>query len=290
MLASSSEELRASDAPDHVLAAFAASAVEDVHLVARRGPAQLRFTTRELRELGDLADADVLVDPADLELDERSRDLLSSNPAARRNLDVLRSWAQRSPAGRSRRVHMHFFARPVALTGEAGRVAGLRLERTAFATDGSLVGTGVLVDLPVQMVVRAVGYRSVPVPGLPFDDAAGVVPHDEGRVRLDGVTVPGAYVAGWAKRGPTGVIGTNKHDARETVRALLEDAGSLPPAPQRDPDAVLRLLAGRGVQVVDWAGWSAIDAAEIALGQAQGRARAKIADRPELLRLAASAP
>jgi ferredoxin--NADP+ reductase len=286
MLARTPEELRATDAPDHVLAAFAASQVQDVHLLARRGPAQAKFTTRELRELGDLAEADVLVDPADLELDEVSTAALTGSPAARRNLDVLRGWAARPPDGRPRRVHLHFFARPVALLGD-DRVSGLRVERTRFTDDGALVGTGEERDLPVDQVVRAVGYRSLPLPGLPFDAAAGVVPHEAGRVHRDGVQVPGTYVAGWAKRGPTGVIGTNKHDARETVRTMLDDLQALPPAPVREPDALLARLRDRGVQVVTWDGWTAIERAEAARGQEQGRERAKIHDRAELLRIAA---
>jgi ferredoxin--NADP+ reductase len=162
----------------------------------------------------------------------------------------------------------------------------VRIERTRFA-DGTLVGTGVERELPAQLVVRAVGYRSLPLPGLPFDDAAGVVPHEAGRVHSDGVPKPGTYVAGWAKRGPTGVIGTNKHDARETVRTLLADVPSLVPAGERDPDGLPQLLADRGVQVVTWDGWCAIERAEAVLGAAQGRPRTKINDRAELLRLAA---
>ena len=287
MLARTPAELAATDVPDHVLAAFAESQVEEVHLVARRGPAQARFTTRELRELGELADADVVVDPADLEPDDVSEADLQSSAAARRNLDVLRRWAGQEAAGRSRRVHLHFFSRPVALTGD-DRVAGVRIERTRFAPDGTLTGTGQERELPAQLVVRAVGYRSVPVPGLPFDDAAGVVPHDAGRVHRGGVPEVGTYVAGWAKRGPTGVIGTNKHDARETVRTLLADVPSLTRAPVRDPDALPQLLAGRGVQVVTWDGWLAIARAEARRGEAQGRARTKISDRAEMLRLAAA--
>ena len=286
MLARTPAELAATDVPDHVLAAFAESQVEQVHLVARRGPAQARFTTRELRELGELADADVVVDPADLEPDDVSEADLQSSAAARRNLDVLRRWAGQAPAGRPRRVHLHFFSRPVALTGD-DRVAGVRIERTRFAPDGTLAGTGEEQELPAQLVVRAVGYRSLPVPGLPFDDAAGVVPHDAGRVHRDGVPEVGTYVAGWAKRGPTGVIGTNKHDARETVRTLLADVPSLTPAPVRDPDALPQLLADRGVRVVTWDGWLAIARAEARRGEAQGRARTKISDRAEMLRLAA---
>ena len=139
------------------------------------------------------------------------------------------------------------------------------------------------------MVLRAVGYRGAPLAGLPFDESSGVVPHEAGRVLRDGVPSPGEYVAGWAKRGPTGVIGTNKHDARESVRNLLEDAGSVLPRSEKDPDAVLRLLSDRRVQVVDWAGWLAIERAEAELGRSQGRDRAKISDRTTLLRLASTA-
>jgi ferredoxin--NADP+ reductase len=288
MLARTPEELAATDVPGHVLETFAASQVDEVHLVARRGPAQARFTTRELRELGELADADVIVDPADLEPDDTSSADLLASTAARRNLDVLRSWADRAPEGRTRRVHLHFFSRPVTLLAEDGRVAGVRVERTRFGPDGALVGTGAEWDLPAQMVVRAVGYRSLPLVGLPFDESAGVVPHDAGRVHRDGTPLPGTYVAGWAKRGPTGVIGTNKHDARESVRTLLADLPTLPPAPDRDESELPRRLAERGVQVVTWDGWRAIERAESELGQRQGRVRARISDRSELLRLASA--
>ena len=184
-----------------------------------------------------------VVDPADLEPDDVSEADLQSSAAARRNLDVLQRWAGQAPAGRSRRVHLHFFSRPLALTGDR-RVAGVRIERTRFAPDGTLAGTGAELDLPAQLVVRAVGYRSLPLPGLPFDEAAGVVPHEAGRVHRGGVPEVGSYVAGWAKRGPTGVIGTNKHDARETVRTLLADVPSLRPGsgprPRRPAPAARR--------------------------------------------------
>ena len=287
MLARTPDELRATDVPDHVLAAFDKSAVRDVHLVARRGPVQARFTTRELRELGELADADVLLDPADLELDDYSTEQLPTLPSARRNLDVLERWAAQPARGRARRVHLHFRTQPVEVLGAGGQVTGVRLERTHVDADGVAVGAGDTSELAAGLVVRAVGYRSLPLPGLPFDDRAGVVPHVEGRVLGPSGPVLGTYVAGWAKRGPTGVIGTNKHDARETVRALLADQPALPPAPHREPAAIDRLLVERGVEVVDWAGWRRIDAAELSRGAAQGRDRVKIADRAGLLRIAA---
>jgi len=286
MLARSPAELRSTDAPDHVLETFAASLVEDVHLIARRGPAQTRFTTRELRELGDLELADVVVDQDDLSLGSANDPDVHLSPAARRNLEVLQTWADRPSSGKQRRVHLRFFWRPVELTGDEA-VTGIRIERTHLDADGALHGTGEVLHLPVQLVVRAVGYRSLPLPGLPFDEAAGVVPHDAGRVHRDGVPVPGVYVAGWAKRGPTGVIGTNKHDARETIRSLLADVPALPRATVRDPAALPRLLRERGVDVVSWAGWSSIDRAELEHGRRQGRSRAKISDRQQLLRIAA---
>lgn len=286
MLARSADELAGTDVPEHVLAAFAASQVRDVHLVARRGPAHTRFTTRELRELGELDLADVVVDPDDLAPDTATETVLRDSPAARRNVEVLSGWARRPRAGRPRRVHLHFYLRPVEITGDE-RVTGVRLERTRLDEDGALAGTGDIVELPAQLVVRAVGYRTLPLPGLPFDRAAGVVPHLEGRVYRDGAVVTGVYVAGWAKRGPTGIIGTNKHDARETVRSLLADAANLPRASERDPGAVLDLLRDKGVRVVNWDGWRAIDQAEVERGRAVGRDRAKISDREELLRIAA---
>jgi ferredoxin/flavodoxin---NADP+ reductase len=286
MLAKTADELRPTDLPCKVLRELERSQVEDIHLLARRGPAQAKFTTKELRELGELANADIFVDPAELELDEASSDKLAHDPVARRNLKVLREWSQRAPAGRPRRVHLHFNLRPVEVLGETG-VMGLRLERTQLDPTGRAVGTGRFQTIDAQMVLRSIGYRGLPVAGLPFDPSAGVVPNAAGRVLRGGVPVPGEYVAGWIKRGPTGVIGTNKRDARETVSALLADSASLPQAPVRDPHALARLLADRGVHVVSWQGWRAIERAELDLGRTQGRERMKIADREALLRAAA---
>lgn len=288
VLAKSAAELRRTDVPDEVLSVLERSRVTDVFLIGRRGPAQAKFTTKELRELGELANADVVVDPAELVLDEASTEAIATDPGRRRNLDVLREWAERPPAGRPRRVHLRFLLRPVELLGHE-QVTGVRLERTRLDGTGSAVGTGETLTIEAQMVLRSVGYRGLPLPGLPFDQESGVIPNAGGRVLRDGVPAPGEYVTGWIKRGPTGVIGTNKHDANETVAALLEDAPTLPPAPERDPDAVLRLLADRGVTVVPWQGWCAIDLAEAELGRAQGRDRVKIPDRATLLRAAAAA-
>lgn len=286
MLAKTADELRPTDLPCKVLSELERSQVEDIHLLARRGPAQAKFTTKELRELGDLANADIFVDPAELELDEASGDKLAHDPVARRNLKVLQEWSQRAPAGRARRVHLHFNLRPVEVLGETD-VTGLRVERTQLDPTGRAVGTGRFRTVDAQMTLRSIGYRGLPVAGLPFDPSVGVVPNAAGRVLRGGTPVPGEYVAGWIKRGPTGVIGTNKRDARETVSALLADSASLPQAPVRDPHALARLLADRGVHVVSWRGWRAIERAEFDLGRTQGRERIKIADREALLRAAA---
>ncbi len=281
VLAKTAAELSPTDVPGHVLDVLDASAVEEVTMVGRRGPAQARFTTKELRELGELANADVIVDPADLALSEADEAAVAEDRTLRANLEVLRGWAGRSPQGRPRTLTLRFWLRPAAVLG-VDAVSGLRTERTRLA-GGRLVGTGETVDLPAEMVLRSVGYRGVPLPGLPFDEATGCVPHAAGRVLTEGGPLPGVYVAGWVKRGPTGVIGTNKSDAAETVATLLTDADGLPRAPERDPDAVLELLCERGVDPVEWTGWQAIDAAEQALGAARGCARVKIADRTTLL-------
>jgi ferredoxin--NADP+ reductase len=289
MLAKSADELRTTDLPEHVLDALAASQVEDIHLIGRRGPAQAKFTTKELRELGDLTNADVLVDPRDLELDEASELMRTNDPLLRRNVELMQAWAARTPEGRPRRVHVRFLLRPVEVLG-TDRVSGLRVEHTRLDERGNATGTGELSDIDAQLVLRSVGYRGLPVHGVPFDETTGVIPNAGGRVLRDDAVAPGEYVAGWIKRGPTGVIGTNKHDANETVAALLADASALPQAPVRDPDAVLELLRERGVRVVTWQGWRAIELTEARLGQAQGRQRAKIADREAMLRAARDGP
>lgn len=285
ILAKSADDLRGTDLPDHVLHVLEASVVEDIHLIGRRGPVQAKFTTRELRELGELANADVLVDPSELDLDEDSHQRLEKEAVARRNLKVLQEWAERPLLGRPRRVHVRFLLRPVEVLGGT-RVTGLRLERTRLDGTGNATATGEMSTLEAQMVLRSVGYRGLALPGVPFDEATGVIPNSSGRVLRDGVVATGEYVAGWIKRGPTGVIGTNKRDATETVTALLADAPALPRAPVRDPDALPHLLAERGVRVVTWQGWRAIERAETELGRVQGRERAKIADRESLLRAA----
>ena len=292
ILAKLADDLNGTDMPDQVLKVLERSRVEDIHLIGRRGPLQAKFTTPLLRELGELSNVDVLVDPHELVLDEMSREKLSIDAGGRRNYEVLQDWARRPPSGRSRRLHVRFMSQPLEVLGDAS-VSGLRLERTQLDRTGQASGTGDTYTVDASMILRATGHRGLSIPGIPFDEKNGIIPNVGGRVLRAGSLAPGDvvrgdYVAGWIKRGATGVIGTNKSDAKETVNALLADVPSLPAAPVRDPDAVLRLLAERGIDVVTWQGWSAIELAEADLGRAQGRERAKIADREELLRAAAS--
>lgn len=278
-------ELDHTDMPQHVLDTLAASRITDVYLLGRRGPAQATFTTKELKELGELLEADVIVDPADVALDEASAAAAAADRGVGRNVDVVTEWAQRTPEGRPRRIHVRFLSRPVELAGD-DRVRSVVVERTRLTPEGGVEGTGVMEEIPADLVVRSVGYRGTQLDGLPFDDRANVIPHLDGRVTRDGVPVAGFYVAGWIKRGPSGIIGTNKKDAVATVASLLEDhAAGLLPRPV-ESGALTDYLAARGVVVVPTSGWDAIDSAERALGATRGRDRTTIHDRSALLQAA----
>ncbi|MFC6881979.1 FAD-dependent oxidoreductase [Actinomadura yumaensis] len=275
ILAKTVEELRETDIPEHVLDALSRSRVRRVHMVGRRGPAQAKFTTKEARELGELPNAGIHVRPEDMELDPASAEAAENDRHVRGNLKVLSGWTAEPPAGRARRVDVRFWRAPVEIVG-TGAVEGLRLERTALDENGRVTGTGEYETLPVGMVLRSVGYQSVPLDGVPFDERSYVVPNDGGRVLgKDGAPVPREYVAGWIKRGPTGVVGTNKSDAAETVRNLLED---LDPAGERPTRSIEDLLESRGLPVVTYTDWLNLDAAEIALARSLDRGeRVKLA-------------
>ncbi|MGY1857717.1 FAD-dependent oxidoreductase [Modestobacter sp. SYSU DS0290] len=288
MLVRDDAGLADTDVPDTVRAQLAASAVTDVHLLARRGPAQARFTPLELRELGEVPGVDVVVDPADLQFDDASRAAVAASHQLGQVVEALTGFAARDPASRTapRRLHLHFLTRPARLLG-TDRVTGVELARTSLTGDGTVADTGATTVLDVQAVYRAVGYRSSPLPGVPFDAVAGLVPNAEGRVLgPDGSALPGLYASGWVKRGPVGLIGHTKSDAGETVEHLVSDLPGLPRAGQRDPDAVPALLRQRGVHLVEWSGWELVDAFERSLGERAGRERVKVVDRAELLRAA----
>ncbi|WP_083951997.1 FAD-dependent oxidoreductase [Actinomadura rubrobrunea] len=275
ILAKSADELRDTDVPEHVLAALAGSRVRRIHMIGRRGPAQAKFTTKELRELGELPHAEIHVSPDDLRLDPASAALAESDRHVRGNVAVLGRWTDEPPGAKPRRIDVRFWRAPREILG-AGRVEALRLERTRLGDDGRVTGTGEYETLPVGMVLRSVGYQSVPLPGVPFDDRAHVVPNRGGRILApDGSPVPREYVAGWIKRGPTGVVGTNKSDAAETVANLLADL-----AADREPPArkIEELLAERALPVVTYDDWLNLDAAERALARSLNRGeRVKLA-------------
>jgi ferredoxin--NADP+ reductase len=289
VLIKSAPELTDTDMPDDVLESHAHKGIREVHILGRRGPAYTSFTTKELREMGQLAGVDVIVSPADLELDQSSRAVVERDKVAARNLAVLREWAERLPTDAEKRIHLHFWTRPTSILGDE-RVTAVQVERTAIGPDGSVVTTGQGGTIPAQLVVRAVGYRGRPLPGVPYDENTGRVPHAEGRVIRDHGFSADEYATGWIKRGPTGVIGTNKSDAVETVTSLLEDIrdGALP-AHGRSGD-LDRLLAGRGISPLGMPAWHRIDAAEIELGLSHGRRRTTLAHRSELLAAAGDDP
>jgi ferredoxin/flavodoxin---NADP+ reductase len=272
MLALTQEELAPTDATDASIAAIAGSPIREIVVVGRRGPAQAAFTTPELQEMGELAGADVVVDPADLEGAE------PRGTNAERNLAVLQALAARTPEGKQRRVVFRFFHSPVAILGRE-RVEGVELVRNELDANDRAVATDAHETLPCGLVFRSVGYHGVELPGVTFDGGTGTIPNDGGRIEA------GVYCAGWIKRGPTGVIGTNKKDAAETVELLLEDAaaGRLEPKPDAAAAAVDELLAERGVPVVEYAGWTAIDDVERAAGEKSGRPRVKLCSWDELL-------
>jgi ferredoxin/flavodoxin---NADP+ reductase len=313
-------ELRETDISQPVLEALEASKVREVHVIGRRGPAQAKFTTKELRELGELDGVDVVVGEGEHDLDAfdptgESARLVQTDRHVRGNYTVISGWASRGAQGRPRRLTVRFWLRPVEILGTE-RATGLTLERTRLDDQGHFTGTGQHETLEAQLVLRSVGYQSVPLAGLPFDERSYTVPNADGRVLgRAGRPLPGEYVAGWLKRGPTGVIGTNKSDAAQTVRSLLADLAGGPgpddvqlpragllrlpgpaPGPAAGPDSAAvpdpvaasrfhELLAARGVRPVSYADWLRIEAAEQELGASLGRgARVKLPSREELHR------
>ncbi|EFL30284.1 NADPH-ferredoxin reductase [Streptomyces viridochromogenes DSM 40736] len=284
MLARGLAELSPTDMPQAALTALAASRVTEIHMVGRRGPSQARFTTKELRELGTLPKTDVTVDPAEVAPDPGYTDPSALPAPQRRNVEALRGWAGAPPGGAPRRIRLRFFLRPVALLADGDHVGAVRFERTAPDGRGGVTGTGRYEDIEAQLVLRSVGYRGVPLEGLPFDTTTGTVPNLAGRVLREGIVTPGQYVAGWIKRGPTGVIGTNRPCAKETATSVLEDAPSL--ALKDVPQDSLTALRAAGTDPVEWLGWQSIERAEAELGASLGRGVVKLADWQSLLNAA----
>jgi ferredoxin--NADP+ reductase len=272
MLALTPEELAPTDTTDQAIAAIGGSSIREIVVVGRRGPAQAAFTTPELIELGELAGADVIVDPADLE------GAVGTDTNSGRNLEVLREFAAREPVGKPKRLVLKFLRSPTAILGE-DRVEGIELAKNLLDAENRAVATGEHETLSCGIVFRSVGYRGVALPDVPFDESSGVIPNERGRVAA------GVYCAGWIKRGPIGVIGTNKKDATETVELLLED---LRDAPRKGAtaDDVDALLDERGIRRVLYDGWRAIDEHERIVGGKHGRPRVKLSTWDDLLEAA----
>ncbi|MDA0933583.1 MAG: NADP oxidoreductase [Planctomycetota bacterium] len=284
--------LESTDISDEALAALRRSEVEEVVLIGRRGPAQAAFSPKELKEIADLDGVAVDVDAAEVELDPASAAWLeeAAPRSAQRNVALLHELASADPAS-GRKLRTVFRASPRSVLGEDGRVVGLELERNQLEADAAGVprphGTGQTERVDCDLVLAAIGYRGVPLPGLPFCERRGIVPNDAGRVleSPDGAVLPGDYVVGWAKRGPTGLIGNNSPDSKDTVAALVDDLGQRTAASLSDDDAsaVPALLATRGVDFVDYADWQAYDGWEVAQGVHRGKVRHKLTDAGAIL-------
>lgn len=286
MLAKTADELLVTEIADNVVKGIKSNRAQDIHVFARRGPAQVKFTPMELRELSHSPNIDVVIHPEGFELDEGSMEAIRGSKSVKLVVDVLQNYLAKEPTGAAHRVHIHFCQNPVEILGEDGQVVGLRTERTELDGTGNARGTGEFVDWPVQAVYRAIGYYSDNLAGIPFDLRAGVVPNDGGRViDIEGDPLPGAYVTGWIKRGPVGLIGHTKSDAAHTIELLLSDINTLVAPEQPEPEAVDRYLDNRKIEFTTWDGWEQLDAHEIALGEAQGRLRVKVVPREDMVRI-----
>ncbi|PZE68213.1 FAD-dependent oxidoreductase [Curtobacterium sp. MCBD17_021] len=285
ILAKHAEDLLPTEIPANVYEGLRSSPVTDVHVFGRRGPAQVKFTPLELRELGELRDVDMVVYDEDFDHDEASKLAIQTNKQVTVIDRVLQQWRKREVGTASRRLHLHFYAKPLELLGdEGGRVRAIRYERTRPDGQGGVEGTGEVRELPIQALYRAVGYVGSPLPGVPFDERYGVIPNHEGQVLdADATPIPGVYATGWIKRGPVGLIGHTKSDAMETVQHIVTDQGSWWTPEDPSEAAVPALLRERGVDFTDLDGWHALDEHEIALGEAEGRARVKVVPRDEMI-------
>lgn len=287
MLVKHPEDLLPTEVPDNVYQGLLASPVTDVHVFGRRGPMQVKFTPLELRELGELRDVDMIVHEEDFDYDEASRRAIESNKQITVIDRIFTQWRQRETGQASRRLHLHFYAKPLEVVKDAdGRVAAFRYERTEPDGQGGVRGTGEIREVAVQALYRAVGYFGSPLDGIPFDDRHGVIPNHEGQVLADDNSVmPGVYATGWIKRGPVGLIGHTKSDAMETIQHLVTDQASWWNPAEPDEQAVVDLLQSRGVLWTDLEGWHRLDAHELALGAPHGRERIKVVPRDEMIRI-----
>jgi len=285
MLAKHADDLLPTEIPDNVYQGLKNSPVTDVHVFGRRGPAQVKFSPLELRELGELKDVDMIVYDEDFDYDEASKAAIASNKQVFVIDKVLNQWRARETGTASRRLHLHFHAKPLEITGD-GKVEGIRYERTEPDGEGGTRGTGEIREIPIQALYRAVGYFGSPLDGVPFDEKRGVIPNREGQVIDDNdEQVYGVYATGWIKRGPVGLIGHTKSDAMETIKHVLNDQANWWAPPHPEEQAIVELLKSRGVEYTNLDGWHNLDQHELGLGEAVGRTRVKVVERDEMVRV-----
>jgi ferredoxin--NADP+ reductase len=285
MLAKHADDLLPTEIPANVYEGLKKSPVTDVHVFGRRGPYQVKFTPLELRELGELDDVDIILDDEDFVMDAASQLAIDTNKQILVLSRILNSWRERETGTASRRLHLHFYAKPLELVGD-GRVEAIRYERTRPNGEGGVEGTGEIREIPVQAVYRAIGYFGSPLPGIPFDEHRGIIPNMEGQVLDDDdQQVHGVYAVGWIKRGPVGLIGSTKSGAIDTVRHIFRDQANWWSPKHPEPEAIVELLASRGIEYTDIHGWHVLDQHELALGEAVGRTRIKVVPRDEMVKI-----
>ncbi|SNC73683.1 ferredoxin--NADP+ reductase [Kytococcus aerolatus] len=281
MLAKPADEQLTTEIPQNVYEGLRANRAKDIHVFARRGPAHLKFSPMEFRELSHSPSVDVVMTEEGFEIDDAGQEAIQKAKSTKLVVDTLLKYLEKEPTGAPHRIHLHLMQAPVEVLGDDS-VTGLRTEVMQYNGDGTVSGTGEFRDWDVQAVYRAVGYLSSELPGLPFDHTTGTIPHEAGRVLEGGAPKQGAYVTGWIKRGPVGLIGHTKSDAKETIESLLADVDTLPPAPA-EPDDLLDALRAEGVELTLLENWNALDAHERALGEAAGRERIKVVSREDML-------
>lgn len=283
VLAKTADEMLVTDIPAQVYEGLKTKQITDVHVFARRGPAYAKFSPLELRELNHSPNVEVIVHPEGFDVDEHGMEHIGKHKSQKMVLDTLANWVGRDPVGKPHRIHLHFCESPAEIVAVDGKVTTFKTERTHSPNaDGNVEGTGEITDWEVQQVYRAIGYKSDPLPGLPWDERKAVIPNDGGKVLdLDGNHIPGLYTTGWIKRGPVGLIGHTKSDAAETVGHLLENTTQT--APQRSAEAVDAFFAERGANVFTHEHWLKLNEHEVALGEAQERLRVKVPTREGML-------
>jgi ferredoxin--NADP+ reductase len=287
VLSKPAEAMLSTDIPDNVYQGLVASQATDVHVFGRRGPAQVKFSPLELREAVHIEGVDTIVYEEDFQYDEGSQKAIDSNNQTRVMVKTLEELRSNEITGAKRRLHLHFFSAPVEVLDKDGKVAGIKIERTKLDGTGNVKPTGEFREFPIQAVYRAVGYFGSELSEVPFDEKAGIIPNEKGRVLdSDGKHIQGVYATGWIKRGPVGLIGHTKSDAIETIAQIIEDKNNWWQPTSPSEESITELLTSRDIDFVGWPEWLRIDAEEKRLGEAQERERIKLVEREDFLTVA----